>query len=435
MNASDIFSRHFNETAPALPGAALPWLADRRQAGLSLFADLGLPTQRAESWRYTSLRALEREILTFDPRVEHMEGPIIDSPPSLLPGDEGVHRLVFVNGRFHPALSTLEALPEGALLETFAAALERDGSLIESQLGELADGCALTALNTALMTDGVVLSLQPGVVLHTPIEIIHLGGVQEKLSYHPRNLFLLAPGAKATVVEHHRGLGPATTLCNSVTEARLAEGALLRHYKLQNEGAGAFHLSSATASVAKDASYDAFTLSIGARLSRNEVRVELVGEGGSCHVNGAYLMRGRQHCDNTTEINHRVPNTSCREVFKGVIDDSARAVFQGRIVVHPGAQGTNGHQLSKALLLSDKAEIDQKPELEILADDVLCSHGATAGDLDHDALFYLRSRGIPAERAQSILIESFLSEAVSAIAAEGLCPALMTSIGHWLADR
>jgi Fe-S cluster assembly protein SufD len=176
-------------------------------------------------------------------------------------------------------------------------------------------------------------------------------------------------------------------------------------------------------------------MTTGARLSRNEVSVRLAGEGADCHLNGAYLVRGQQHCDNTTRIDHLVPNTSCSEVFKGVVDDQARAVFQGKLVVHRDAQHTRGHQLSKVLLLSDKAEIDTKPELEIYADDVICSHGATAGDLDHDALFYLRARGIPEQAARSMLIEAFLAETVDKIASNGICPALMASIGHWLAGR
>ncbi len=431
---SETFAAHFAKSEAALPGAGLDWVQRFRRAGMESFQAQGLPSPREESWRYTSLRALEREALSFDPRVEQM--PSIDKAPSLLPMTEGCHRLVFVNGRFHPGLSTLSALPEGAVLETFAAALERHPDLMEAHLGRILgeDQAALSALNAALATDGVVLHLRAGVSLVEPIEIIHLGGLQAGLSYHPRNLFLLERGSQATVIENNRGLGEAPYFVNTANEIRLGEGALLRHYKQQGEGPGAYHTSLVRCEVGRQASYDSFALSIGAQLSRNEVQVDLAGEGGECHINGAYLMRGNQHCDNTTAINHLVPRTSCREMFKGVVDDSARAVFQGRIVVHPDAQQTNGHQLSRVLLLSDKAEIDQKPELEIHADDVLCSHGATAGDLDHDALFYLRSRGIPEAQARSILIEAFLAEAITAIAAEGLCPALMTSIGHWLAD-
>ena len=431
---TDTFARQFTESEAALPGASLDWLRRYRRENLDRFRELGVPTPRQESWKYTNLRMLEKLDFVFDPRVEQM--PAIDKAPSLLPMNEGCHRLVFVNGRFHPALSTLEALPEGAFLETFATALERHPELIQSQLARIDANAnsAFSALNGALATDGVILHLKPGVSLAEPIEIVQLSGMRAGTCYHPRNLFLLERGSQATVIEHHRGLGDALSLSNSTAVISLEEGALLRHYKLQSDGTNAYHLSSVDCEVGRDASYDSFALSVGAQLSRSEVSVNLSGEGGKCHVNGAYLMRNRQHCDNTTVINHLVPHTSCREMFKGVIDDKARAVFQGRIVVHPDAQKTNGHQLSRVLLLSDEAEIDQKPELEIHADDVLCSHGATAGDLDHDALFYLRSRGIPEAQARSMLIEAFLAEAINAIAAEGLCPALMTSIAHWLAD-
>jgi len=234
------------------------------------------------------------------------------------------------------------------------------------------------------------------------------------------------------VIEHHVSLGGGATFANSATEIELGDGALLHHYKMQAEGPEAFNLGTLHASVGRNAHYDGFGMSLGARLSRNEVAVRLDGEGARCHLNGAYMMRGRQHCDNTTVIEHVVPHTSCREVFKGVLDDEARAVFQGRIVVHPDAQQSDGHQLSKAMLLSEKAEIDAKPELEIYADDVKCSHGATAGDLDHEALFYLRSRGLPEARARNLLIEAFLTESVEAIAAADLCPAFLASIADWL---
>ena len=434
VTTTESFLEQYRAVESHLPGGSLPWLEKMRKGGLERFAGLGLPTPRQEAWRYTSLKGLSKEKFHLDPRIEPMTA--IDKAPSLLPMEEGCHRLVFVNGRFHPALSTLESLPEGATLETFARAIDSHPQLLEEHLGKHTSQIpqSLAALNSALMTDGVVLHLRSGVRLVEPIEIIHLGGTHAGLSFHPRNLFVLEKGSQATVIEHHRGLGSASSLSNSLTEVELKEGSLLRHYKLQNDGLGTYNFSTILADVGKDASYDNFALAVGAQLSRNEVKVNLAGTGADCHVNGAYLMRGTQHCDNTTEINHLVPQTVCREVFKGVIDENARAVFQGRIIVHPHASQTNGHQLSRALLLSDKAEIDQKPELEIHNDDVLCSHGATSGDLDRDALFYLRTRGIPEAQARSMLIEAFLAEAIEAIAAEGLCPALMTSIGHWLAD-
>ena len=283
------------------------------------------------------------------------------------------------------------------------------------------------------MADGLVLRLARDVRVATPIEVIYIAAAdQAPLACHPRTLILLEPGAHATLIEHHISLGDQATLSNGVTEVHLKDGATLHHYKMQAEGPEAFHLNTLHALVERDAHYDTFEMTLGAQLSRNEISVRLVGPGANCHVNGAYLMRGKQHCDTTTVIEHLAPHTSCREVFKGVLDDRSRAVFQGRIVVHPGAQKADGHQLTKTMLLSDQAEIDAKPELEIYADDVKCSHGATAGELDKQALFYLRARGIPEAQARSILVEAFLSETIDAIAAEDLCPAFLASIADWL---
>ena len=425
----------FAAKRPGLPGRDLDWLQGLRDSAFERFTETGLPGPGIESWKYTSLRHMEQAGLGLFSEASSQVG--IDCAPSLLADSAVSHKIVFVDGRFNPALSSLHDLPEGVTLDSLGWLLASDPGSLENRLGRIAwpADLPMVDINSAVMNDGLALLLAPGVVLHDPIEAIYLGGMGDApMAYHPRNLMVLGEGAQATVIEHHRGLGTGSYLSNLTTEIDLGGGSRLRHYKLQHEGEGAFHLSSLQARIGAAASYDAFTLSVGARLSRNEALVRLEGENAQCHLNGAYLMRGEQHCDNTTEIRHCVPDTTCREVFKGVIDDRARAVFQGRIVVEPDAQNSNGHQLSKALLLSDQAEIDQKPELEIHADNVACSHGATIGDLDHEALFYLRSRGIPEERARRMLIEAFLGEAIQAIAAEGLCPALMSTVGHWLAD-
>lgn len=430
------FTEHYGDLREALPGQDLPWLAGLRQSALARFTATGLPTQRQESWKYTSLRPLEK--VGFGATGAPRACVSIDRAPSLLPAASEHHRLVFVDGHHRADLSSVQRLPEGAELATLRELLTREPDWVERHLGKLAGDAdqPLLALNTAMMMNGFVLRLAEGTVLHEPVEVVHLGGAGDRpLAYHPRNLIVLAPGAQATLIEHHTAMGEQPYYTNSGTEVALAEGAVLHHYKLQAEALDAFHTATVHAEVGKEALYDAFGMTTGARLSRSEIAVRLAGEGANCHLNGAYLVRGQQHCDNTTRIDHLVPNTACSEVFKGVVDDAARAVFQGKIVVHRDAQHTNGHQLSKVLLLSDKAEIDCKPELEIYADDVACSHGATAGDLDHDALFYLRARGIPEATARAMLIEAFLAESVHNIAAQGICPALMSSIGHWLAGR
>ncbi len=422
---------HYPALKAGLPGHGLPWLAALREAGAERFAALGLPTRRIESWKYTNLRPLEK--ITFAP--PNGEAVSVDRLPSLLPAGAGEHRLVFVNGRFRADLSALGNLPAQVRLGSLAEHLEHHPDGLADYLGRLGDPDEqpLLALNSAMMGDGLVLTIGRGQALDTPIEVIHIAAAPDQpLAYHPRNLIVLEPDSHAVLIEHHVSLGGGVSFANSASEVFLGEGALLHHYKMQAEGAETFHVSTLNAELGHGAHYDSFGMSLGARLSRNEVCVRLNGSGATCHLNGAYMIRGKQHCDNTTVIEHLVPETSCREIFKGVLDDESRAVFQGRIVVHPDAQKSDGHQLSKAMLLSDRAEIDTKPELEIYADDVKCSHGATAGDLDHNALFYLRSRGLPEARARSLLIEAFLKEAVDAISAADLCPAFLASIADWL---
>ncbi|WP_299622813.1 Fe-S cluster assembly protein SufD [Pelagibius sp.] len=432
---TDAFTDHFGALRDHFPGQDLPWLAELRDRGLQRFAESGLPTPRLESWKYTSLRPIEK--VDFAATGVPRACVSIDQAPSLLPDHTDCHRLVFVDGHLRRDLSQLGDLPAGAKLLPLSEQLAADPDWLQTHLDRLDDSQLppMLALNTAMMMNGFVLHLTRGTVLPHPVEVVHLGGAGDApLAYHPRNLVVLEEGSQATLIEHFSHMGEQAYLSNSMTEASVGAGAILRHYKLQADALNAFHLATVEAEIGRDATYDSFVMTTGARLSRNETSVRLNGEGATCHLNGAYLVRGEQHCDNTTVVDHLVPNTTCREVFKGVIDDKARAVFQGKLKVHRDAQHTNGHQLSKVLLLSDRAEIDAKPELEIYADDVVCSHGATAGDLDHDALFYLRARGIPEAEARAMLIEAFLGESIDQIAAEGLCPALMTSIGHWLAD-
>ncbi len=427
------FVEQFDALRGELPGAGLPWLWDLRAAGIERFAALGLPAPSVEAWKYTRLRPLEK--IDFVPATAHSAR--IDRLPALLPRGGIDHRVIFVNGRLRQCLSMPGGLPEGVELGGLADALRHDPDAIAADLGRIGelDGQPMLALNTAMMRDGLVLRVKRGVSVALPIEVAFAGAAgRDPLAFHPRNLIVLEPGSRATVVEHHVGLGEGAYFAKSATEIRVEDGAQLHHYKIQEEAAAAVHVATLHVQVGRDAVYDSFTLTTGAGLSRHEVAVRLAGPGAECHLNGAYMVRGKQHCDITTTIDHLAPETSSREVFKGVIDDQARAVFQGRITVHPKAQKSNGHQLSKALLLSDRAEIDAKPELEIYADDVKCSHGATVGDLDRDALFYLRARGIPEAAARDILIEAFLAETINEIAAEGLCPALMASVGHWLSS-
>ena len=427
------FGALFADRRGALPGADLDWLSELRESGISQFRRHGLPTAKREDWKYTSLRHLDK--VAFDPPAPAGYGG--DGLPSLLPLDGPARRLVLTEGRFDPALSSIGELPPGVSLEPLAQAIRRDPGGLQSYLGRIAHpvGQPMLALNTALMEDGVVLRVGRGAVLSEPVEVLHLAGRNSAaVACHPRLLVLLEADSRAVLVEHFAGLGQGTYFTNAATEIRLAEGARLDHLKVQAEGPEATHLATTHVWLDRQATFVAFALAQGARLSRNEVRIRLEGEGARCRLNGAYLMRGSQHCDNTTVIEHLKPETSCREVFKGVLDDRSRGVFQGRIVVHRGADKTDGHQLSKALLLSDRAEIDAKPELEIYADDVKCSHGATAGDIDEEALFYLRARGIPEARARALLVQAFLDEALDEVGIPALHEALLSRVSDWLGE-
>jgi Fe-S cluster assembly protein SufD len=392
------FEAVFTDRRASLPGADLAWLSELRESGINQFRRHGLPTPRTEAWKYTNLRPLQK--VAFAPSHEVSAPTVVglDRVPSLLPSGEHVRRLVLTEGRFNPELSSIGDLPPGVSLEPLAQAIRRDPGGLQSYLGRIAHpvGQPMLALNTALMEDGVVLRVGRGAVLSEPVEVLHLGGLSDHaVAYHPRLLVLLEADSRAVLVEHFVGLSEQAYFANAATEIRVAEGARLDHIKVQAEGTAATHLASCHVWLDRQATFIGFSLSLGAQLSRNEVHVRLEGEGARCRV-------------------------------------QSRGVFQGRIMVHRGADKTDGHQLSKALLLSDRAEIDAKPELEIYADDVKCSHGATAGDIDEQALFYLRARGIPEARARSLLIQAFLDEALDEVGIPALHEALLSRVAAWL---
>jgi Fe-S cluster assembly protein SufD len=289
---------------------------------------------------------------------------------------------------------------------------------------------------TALLECGFSLNIAAGVETAGPVEVIFIGGVSDtSIAYRPSIAIRLEDNSRASVLENHVGFGDSIYFSNGVAEVRVGQNARLNHIKIQAEGAGAYHLSNLRAQIGRDGAYDACTLSIGAKLSRNDINARLEGDGATCSLNGATLLRGTQHCDNTTVVDHLVPNTSCDEVFKGVLDDKARSVFQGKLVVHKDAQKADGRQYCRTLLLSDDAEVNAKPELEIYADDVKCAHGATVGEIDESALFYLRSRGVPEKRARSLMVESFLAEALENIDADDISAHLLCMIANWLSDE
>lgn len=407
-----------------------PWLVERRRSALARFAELGLPTRRQENWRFTNLRPLEAA--SYPPATQ---AAAIDDA-ALAPYRLGVasHRIVLVNGHYAPALSDIGVLPSGVFLGSLSAALRERADLaaIVFEGGDAVANQPFAALNAAFAGDGFVLTLEDGVTLDRPFEIVHIGRAGAPLSAHSRHVIIAGKHSRASVVESHAGSGRYWR--NAVATVQLGEGAVLHHVTLQNDGGEAINTALTRVAVAAGAHYDAFSLTLGAVLSRADTIVSIAGEHAVCAIGGAYLLRGRQEATIATLIDHAAPGSETREVFKGVVDDRAHGVFQGKIQVRREAQLTNAHQLNKNLLLSARAAVDTKPELEIYADDVKCSHGATIGDLDETAMFYLRARGIPEAEARRMLIEAFAADAIELVEDAAMQAYLRRHLDTWLAN-
>jgi Fe-S cluster assembly protein SufD len=409
--------------------AALPGLGAVREAAILRFAERGFPTLRDEAWKYTNLLRHLRTAF-----VEAGAGRI-DAGALARFGVRGPsHRLVFVNGRFAQGLSDLGALAAGIVLMPMADALGRDAEDVADGFERFAPDDGLAALNTALMRDGLYLSLDRGATLTRPVDLIFVAvGEGAPAGLHPRNLVVLGADCEATVFETYVGFGAAPYWTNAVTDVLVGRGARLRHGRLQAESASGLHVGRVRVRLDAAADYSGSLLSTGASLSRNEIAVAMTGDGATCSLRGGALVRGRQHGDITTEIEHKRPHGASRQLFKNVVDDQARTVFQGRVVVQRDAQKTDAHQSSRNLLLSHAGQADTKPELRILADDVKCSHGATVGELDRNALFYLKSRGVPEAAARALLIEAFVAEIVDETTENVIAEPLRRAIGDWLA--
>ncbi|WP_340151645.1 Fe-S cluster assembly protein SufD [uncultured Sneathiella sp.] len=412
----------FDALRATLPGHGNPLVASAREAGLARFAALDFPGRKVEEWRFTNLTPLTKGI-------EQAEAPAADSVPA--PEFDTPHVMTFINGRFSAHDSHLDDLPQGIRLASLAAELGAGNNALPDSAAE--ESRAVVALNTAFMEDGFVLTAEPGVTIEEPILIRFLSqsGTADN-ARHMRNLIRLGADAEVTLLEEHRGMSGHAYFANPVTDIALEDGAALHHYKLQAESDAAFHLANVDCDIPKGATYENFSLSTGARLSRNELATRITGSGATSILNGAYLMRGKQHCDTTTVTRHLVPENDSRQIYKGILDDDAQGVFQGKIHIAPDAQKVAGDQLSRALLLSERASVAVKPELEIYADDVKCSHGASSGELDADAYFYLQSRGIDEKTARKMLIDAFLADVLEEVSNEAVRSYFADVTARWM---
>jgi Fe-S cluster assembly protein SufD len=423
----------FEARRGALPGAELPWLEAHRRAAIEHFAELGIPTRRHEAWKYTSLDELARtacQPVNGDP---HALGGVV---PALGPFvSANITRLVFIDGRFTPEHSQIGQMPEGAWVTSLGRILQQKPELVEPHLTGYAryEEHPFVALNTAFMSDGAFVQIPEGSYKELPIHLMYITTPRSRPALiQPRNLIVAAPGSRVSVVEHYVGLDDAAYCTNAVTEIAAGAGATVEHYKLQHESRSAFHLATLELHQRRDSSIRSHSIAEGARLSRHEINLLLAGQGAETALYGLYMMDGERHADHVTQVDHAVPHCTSRQIFKGIMNDAARGVFTGRVVVREDAQKTVAEQMNRNLLLSDKALVESRPQLEIYADDVRCTHGSATGRLDEDAIFYLRSRGIGDADARSLLTYAFASEILRSIRVKLFRTNLEGIFARWL---
>jgi Fe-S cluster assembly protein SufD len=408
------------------------WTRPLRESAFSRFAELGLPTTRLEEWKYTNVAPIAR--IPFNaPAVKNPKISLERLAPSGLAWLAET-RLVCVNGRFSPELSFVEKLPREIQAGSLKAALSEQRSLVEPHLGRTVD-CndhALVALNTALMEDGVFVRIPKGTIIEKAVHLVFIatGGGDPTVSY-PRNLIVMEEDSQAKIIESYIGFDAGVYFTNAVTEIVVGDNAVLDHTKIERESRKAFHIGALQVRQGKNSSFFSHVVLTGGALVRNEIGSVFGGEGGDCTLDGLYVAGGDQHVDNRTRIDHAQPHCSSRELYKGILGGAARGVFNGKIIVHKDAAKTDARQTNNNLLLSKEASVDTKPQLEIYNNDVKCNHGSTIGQIDPQALFYLRSRGLEEADAQRLLTFAFASEVIGRVKVERL----RLQLEEWLLER
>ena len=429
INPAGACTAAFRRLAARVAATQPDWVTRRRQRAIDTFERLGFPTTRDEEWRFTNVTPIaETEFVPAGDALAAGNPPAVES--FRLP--MATAELVFVNGRYASALSKVGSLPPGARVESLASALTSHASELEQHLAHVAEfeRQAFVALNTALWTDGVFVSVPAGTVLQSPVHIMFVStGIRQQKSdtaggcaaiTHPRVLVLAGRDSQFSIVESYLGASDGRYFTNAVTEIVLGDQALVEHYKLQAERDISYHMATIRAVAASNATFRSHSIGFGGALVRNDVVATLSGEGAECTLNGLDFADGTRLVDNHTMIDHTKPHCSSRELYKVILADRARAVFNGKIVVRPDAQKTDAKQTNKALLLSEDAQINTKPQLEIFANDVKCTHGAAVGQMDEDALFYLRARGLALRDAREFLIHAFAGEVLNKMPLEAL---------------
>lgn len=414
MSSVQSWVDHFAARHGQLPGASLPWLAAMRKRAIERYAAEGWPSQKDEDWRHTSLALLEQAEFNAD-------APAVDAADIVrkLQSDDNGHWLVFVDGHHAPTLGQLGKLPAGVRLGTLADALAHEADLVQQAFGSEADGTSAAALNLALASDGAFVHLARGVVLEDPVHVVFVASGDRAAAF-PRNLYVAEAGAQGHIVEHYVGRDGNVTFTNTVSRLQVASDARLTHTRLQQEAPEAFHLAGVDVEQEGKSYFASHSISLGARLARHDIATRFDGQRAESLLNGVYVADGQRHVDHHTLVGHAQPNCTSHEHYRGILADRGRGVFRGRILVAPGADGTDAIQRNDSLLLSKLARSDSRPELEIYAEDVRCTHGATVGQLNEDSLFYLRARGLDETHARNVLIYAFVLEGLARIEPEAV---------------
>lgn len=418
-----------------LPGAGVGWLKDMRRIALERFATRGFPDVREESWRYTNVQTIKQQRFRCKPRIEVNQKTPGDAYLALARRLNGP-LLVFIDGEYAPRYSSVTALPDGVRIEPLAQALTSESSALREHVVRIdhQDQDGFASLNTAFIADGACVQIESDTILRVPIHLFFcVTGDEAGLAQFPRIFIRAGRSSQLCVVEHYSNSEADSSLINSLTEIQAHEGAVVEHYKVRHALRG-YHVDKLFVRQARDSRVTCHAFSMGGALARSDVQVELNDRGAEVGLNGLYLANGRQHVDNCARIEHLQPNTRSTANYKGILDGGARGVFNGSVIVYENAQKTDARLVNNNLLLSDQAEIDTKPELQIYADDVKCSHGATVGQLSEDEMFYLRSRGIDPDDARAMLTCAFAEDALTRIEVAELRDLIAGAVSAQLAD-
>lgn len=410
----------FNKMEESLNGESKSFFHNLRKNAIARFKELGFPTMKNEEWKYTNVSP----IFNFDFSPVNADKVSVKSSDieKYLIGGLKVNLVVIVNGVFRSELSQFNSLPKGVIIDNLSHVVKSNPEIIENNFSKFAKlDNAFIALNTAFASEGIVMYVPDNKIVEDPVHILNLSGNGDKhVLSQPRNLIVMGKSAQVKIIESYHSIGESANLTNVVTEVITGENSYVELYKIQNENFNSFHFNLTQVEQQKNSNFTTYTVSLGGAITRNDLNAVLDDENIQANLYGLYILEGKQHVDNHTLIDHAKPHCESRELYKGVLDGKSRGVFNGKVFVRKDAQKTNAYQSNKAMLLSKEALIDTKPQLEIYADDVKCSHGAAIGQLDEESIFYLRSRGIGEEQAKAVLIRAFANDVFDEIKLEPL---------------